>query len=93
MISPSLEYAQRFNGVTVQFTVQAGTTDALLGMGVRGPGLVGDPYSNLQPVYSGWGSTQAFFKLEGSVVNIGLGQGSALTTFNLNIERFSVVPR
>ena len=92
-ISPSLEYAQQYNGVTVQFNVQAGTTNSLLGMGVKNAGLNGGAYGNLPLVQSGWGSSSAFFKLEGNVVNIGLGQGSALNTFNGNIVNFNLVPK
>jgi RHS repeat-associated protein len=92
-ISPSLEYAQQYNGVTVQFNVQAGTTDSLLGMGVRNAGLNGGAYGNLPLVQSGWGSSSAFFKLEGNVVNVGLGRGSALNTFNNNIVNFNLVPK
>jgi len=92
-ISPSLEYASKYNGVTVQFGVQAGTTDSLLGMGVRNAGLNGGAYGNLPLVQSGWGSSSAFFKLEGNVVNVGLGRGSALNTFNNNIVNFNLVPK
>jgi RHS repeat-associated protein len=90
-ISPSLETASKYNGVTVQFNVQAGTTDALLDMGVRNAGLTQAPFGNLPLVQSGWGNSNAFFKLEGGVVNIGLGQGPALNTFNNNIVNFTVV--
>ena len=92
-ISPSLEYAQQYNGVTVQFNVQAGTTDTLLGMGVRNAGLSGGAYDSLPLVQSGWGSSSAFFKLEGNVVNVGLGNGSALNTFNNSILNFNLVPK
>ena len=92
-ISPSLEYASKYNGVTVQFNVQAGTTDSLLGMGVRNVGLNGGAYRNLPLVQSGWGSSSAFFKLEGNLVNVGLGRGSALNTFNNNIVNFNLVPK
>jgi len=92
-ISPSLEYASKYNGVTVQFNVQAGTTDSLLGMGVRNAGLNGGAYNGLPLVQSGWGSSSAFFKLEGNVVNVGLGRGSALNTFNNNIVNFNLVPK
>ena len=64
-ISPSLEYAQQYNGVTVQFNVQAGTTDSLLGMGVRNAGLNGGAYGNLPLVQSGWGSSSAFLSWKG----------------------------
>jgi RHS repeat-associated protein len=91
-ISPSLEYASKYNGVTVQFNLQAGTTDSLLGMGVRNAGL-GGSYGNLPVVQSGWGWSGAFFKQEGNVVNIGLGRGPALDTFNDNIVNFNLVPK
>ena len=96
-ISPSLQYAQQYNGITVQFSVQAGTTDSLLGMGVRNVGLSGGPYNSLPVLQSGWGASSAFFKLEGQIggqplVNIGLGQGSALNTFNNNIINFNFIP-
>jgi hypothetical protein len=92
-ISSSLQYAQKLNGVTVQFNVQAGTADTLLGMGVRNAGLNSGAYGNLPLVQSGWSSSSAFFKLEGDVVNIGLGRGSALNTFNNNILNFTRVPQ
>jgi len=92
-ISPSLEYAQQYNGVTVLFNVQSGTTDSLLGMGVRNAGLNGGAYGNLPLVQSGWGASSAFFKLEGNVVNVGLGNGSALNTFNNSIVNFGLVPK
>jgi hypothetical protein len=66
-ISPSLEYAQQYNGVTVQFNMQAGTQNALMGMGVRNSaaGFAGTAYEGLPMVQSGWGSSSAFFKMEG----------------------------
>jgi hypothetical protein len=39
------------------------------------------------------GSSSAFFKLEGNVINVGLGRGSALNTFNNNIVNFNLVPK
>lgn len=95
-ISPSLEYAQQYNGVTVQFNVQAGTTDALLGMGVRNSaaGFAGTAYEGLPLVQSGWGSSSAFFKWEAQdLVNIGLGRGPALNTFINNIVNFNLIPK
>jgi hypothetical protein len=92
-ISPSLQYAQQYNGVTVQFGMRAGTTDSLLGMGVRNAGLGGGAYDVLPLVQRGWGSSSALFKVEGDVVNIGLGRGSALNTFNNNIVNFNLVPK
>ncbi|HEV2327430.1 MAG TPA: DUF6531 domain-containing protein [Verrucomicrobiae bacterium] len=94
-ISPSLEYAQQYNGVTVQFNVQAGTQNALMDMGVRNSaaGFTGTAYESLPLAQSGWGSSSAFFKWEGeNLVNIGLGQGPALQTFNNNIINFTLTP-
>lgn len=92
-VSPSLQYASEYSGVTVQFNVQAGTADALKVIGVRNAGLNSGAYGNLPLVQRGWGSSNAFFKLEGNVVNIGLGRGSALDTFNNNIVNFTSVPK
>jgi hypothetical protein len=92
-ISPSLEYASLYQGVTVRFTVNPGTTESLLGIGVRNAGLTGNPYAALPIVRSGWTSANAFFKLEGGVVNIGLGRGSALQIFNDNIVNFAAVAK
>ena len=92
-ISPSLQYASGYEGVTVQFGVQAGTTESLMGIGVRSAGLSEDAYSSLPLVQKGWGSSGAFFKLEEGVVNIGLGRGTALNTFNRNIVNFRLVPK
>ncbi len=92
-ISTSLQYARNYRGVTVQLSVRAGTTDSLMGMGVRNAGLNGGAYGNLPLVQSGWGSSSAFFKLEGDLVNIGLGRGSALDTFNSSMTNFKLVPQ
>ena len=94
-ISPSLEYAQQYNGVTVQLNAQAGTQNALMGMGVRNSaaGFAGTAYEGLPSVSGGWTSSSAFFKWEGGTVNIGLGNGSALNTFNNNLVNFSLVPK
>jgi RHS repeat-associated protein len=95
-ITPSLQYAQQYNGVTVQFNVQAGTQDALMGMGVRNSAndFIGTSYESLPLVQSGWGSSSAFFKAEGNgLFNIGLGNGTALDTFNSSIVNFNAVPK
>jgi hypothetical protein len=94
-VSPSVGFSQQYNGVTVQFNVQAGTSDALMGMGVRNSaaGFAGTVYEGLPTVSSGWTDTSAFFKWEGGTVNIGLGNGPALNTFNNNIVSFGLVPK
>jgi RHS repeat-associated protein len=92
-ITESLAYAMTYRGVTVELTVRGGTAEALLAMGVRNVGLTSGVYGSLPLVQSGWWSSAAFFKLEGELVNIGLGRGSALNTFNSNIVNFNLVPR
>lgn len=94
-ISPSLEYAQQYSGVTVKFDTQVGTQNALMEMGVRNRalGFTGTPYEGLPLVESGWSSSSAYFKIEApGLVNIGLGQGPALNTFNESIINFNLVP-
>ena len=44
-------------------------------------------------VAPGWSSTFAFFKGEGGVINIGLGNGTALDSFNEAILGFGEVAR
>jgi hypothetical protein len=56
-------------------------------------GLAGTAYEGLPTVQRGWAACSAFFKIEGNVVNIGLGNGSALNTFNNGIVNFSLVPK
>ncbi len=57
------------------------------------PGLDPCPYASLEIIRSDWMQTNAFFKFETTVVNIGLGKGAALDTFNNNILTFSRVSR
>lgn len=89
-LSPSLQYAKQYNGVTVGFTLRGGTTESLMNIGVRNAGLTGEAFQSLPLVQRGWTSNSAFFKLEGDVINIGLGRGTALETFNNNILTFGL---
>jgi hypothetical protein len=92
-ISPSQAYSQGYQGVTVRFSVQAGTQDALAGMGVRDASAAASvAYPDMPLVSSGWTSSSAFFKGEGGILNIGLGRGPALNLFNDSIVGFGVVP-
>ena len=92
-ISPSSEFSSAYEGTTVQFSVQPGTTDALANVGVRDTSnLVGAAYPDMPVVQSGWTSSSAFFKGEGDVINIGLGRGTALDIFNNSIVGFGEVP-
>ncbi|MFM2353878.1 MAG: hypothetical protein RLZZ608_1284 [Actinomycetota bacterium] len=83
-ITESAEYALRYGGVTVQFSVVPGTKAALEAIGVRnrGGGEAALQYPDMPVASSGWGQTSALFKGEGDNVNIGLGAGRALEIFN-----------
>jgi hypothetical protein len=63
-------------------------------MGVRNSarGFAGTAYESLPEVTPGWTSSNAYFKWEKGIVNIGLGQGPALDLFNGNIINFKAVP-
>ena len=89
-ISPSLEYAQQYETLVSRCSLICSQvlTNSLLNIGVRGPGLSGPLYDGLPMVQRGWTSTNAFFKMEGGVVNTGLGNGAALDTFNSGIQSF-----
>ena len=74
-------------------SVRPGTTSSLVRMGVRdGSALASSAFPNMPLVSRGWTSTSAFFKGEGKTVNIGLGRGSALNTFNDSILSWQAVP-
>lgn len=92
-VSPSGEYASRYEGVTVKFAVRGGTQDALAGVGVRDASAVASAaYPDMPLVSPGWTSTSAFFKGEGGILNIGLGRGPGLDIFNDGILGYEVVP-
>ncbi|WP_374581707.1 hypothetical protein [Pseudoduganella sp.] len=91
-ISPTRAFSENYQGVLVQFKMRSGTLNALEGMGVRDASALSKSLYGEMPVVSkGWSSSNAFFKAEGSQINIGLGQGRALDTFNSNIQGFSAV--
>ena len=91
-ISPSEEFSAGFRGRTVEFSVRPGTTDALAEMGVRDTSSITTAaYPDMPLVSRGWNTTSAFFKGERGVINIGLGRGPALDTFNDAILGFREV--
>ncbi|WP_043795488.1 RHS repeat-associated core domain-containing protein [Allochromatium vinosum] len=93
-ISPTKSFASNYNGVLVEFNMQAGTTQALRAVGVRDTSvLTRQLYGELPTVSKGWTSENALFKAERSQIKIGLGRGAGLETFNSNILDFGVVPR
>ncbi len=91
-ISPTQAFAEGYEGALVQFRLQAGTTEQLAAIGVRdASALSSAAYPNMSIVGRGWTAGNAFFKAEGAQINIGLGRGAALNTFNNNIAGFNVI--
>ena len=91
-ISPTKTFSEGYRGVVVEFNVKPGTTDALKGIGVRDSSKIARrQYGDLPTVSQGWKTNNAYFKGEGAQVNIGLGKGKALETFNNNIQGYTVV--
>jgi hypothetical protein len=89
-ISPTRAFSARYDGVLVQFRLQPGTTAKLAEHGVSdGSDLVRGAYPALRKCDSGWGTKHALFKSERKQINIGLGRGPALETFNSNIIDFN----
>lgn len=89
-ISPTKSFAQNYSGTLFEINLNPGTVSQLENIGVRNAAAV-HPYGNLPLVGRGWKSTNAFFKLEGTQVNIGLGNGTALDIFNSNIQNFRII--
>uniref|UniRef100_UPI0010F966D2 pre-toxin TG domain-containing protein n=1 Tax=Chitinivorax sp. B TaxID=2502235 RepID=UPI0010F966D2 len=91
-ISPTRAFSESYDGVLVQFNMKPGALSALESIGVRDTSaLTKAMYSNMSLVSKGWPSSNAFFKAEGAQINIGLGGGAALDTFNVYIHSFSMV--
>jgi hypothetical protein len=93
-VSTSRAYSEGWIGkpgydVLVEFTVQPKTIQDLAKIGVKNDAelIFKSGFEDLIPVTSGWSSTKAFFKGEGTAVNIGLGAQS-VNTFNSNITTF-----
>jgi RHS repeat-associated protein len=102
VISPTRAFAADYDGVLVQFNVRGGTTQALAGVGVRdGSRLGGQLHGNLPSVTTveNWTLHNAYFKAERlrstgiQQINIGLGKGAGLDTFNSNILDFIALPK
>ncbi len=91
--SPSLSYASEYSGTTVKFTLQPGTIGQLADIGVRDSSkIVTGAFPSMPSVTTvdGWTDTNAYFKGEGAQINIGLGTGAALDTFNNNILSYGI---
>ncbi|MFY0602136.1 MAG: hypothetical protein JXR03_20845, partial [Cyclobacteriaceae bacterium] len=94
-ISPTAAFSEGYEGVLVEFTLRPGTTEALKQIGVRDKSnltrtVVGE-MQEVSELKQGWTKNNAYFKGEGQQINIGLGKGKALDTFNDNIKGFKVL--
>lgn len=91
-ISPTQEFSEAYDGVLVELEMQQGTTEQLVSVGVRdSSALTAATYPNMPLVSRGWSAANAFFKAEGGQINIGLGRGTALETFNNSLKGFRVL--
>ena len=91
-ITPNASYASGYNGLTVKFTVRNRTVNWLMKIGVRDTSpMLSSMYPSMPIVSKGWMATNAYFKLEQGIINIGLGYGKALDIFNKGILMFGLV--
>ena len=94
-ISPTKSFSGDYDGVTVKFELNKGTVSLLEQIGLSNGDratLAKKMYPQM-PYVSGvkWTENYAFFKAEGSQINIGLGKGNALEIFNSNINSYKKV--
>lgn len=89
-ISPTKSFAQNYTGTLFEINLKPGTLSQLEAIGVRNASS-GHPFGHLPLVGKGWKGTNAFFKVEGHQVNIGLGNGRALSIFNSSIQSFNKI--
>lgn len=90
-ISPTSAYSSKYTGVLVQFEVKPGTFEQLRNIGVRDANHPMTSGLNFRSISGNWRSNNAFFKQEKGQINIGLGEGKALETFNSNIQNFKAL--
>lgn len=81
-VSPTKSFSSDYDGVMVKFELNNGTTSMLEKIGLSNGDramLAKEVYPDM-PYVSGvkWTENFAFFKAEGSQINIGLGKGKAL---------------
>jgi hypothetical protein len=90
--SPTQSFSEAYSGYLVKFLVATGTINKLVAIGVSdGSADVKTKFGTMPLVASGWTTTKAYFKKEGVQVNIGLGTGTALTTFNAGFKEYELV--
>ena len=100
--SPTLSYIKNagYNGTIVKFQIKTGTIEKLEKIEIRNDKTrkMMTNFSQMPPMNSveNWTQTRALFKTEGTKqglqqINISLGKGKALETFNENIVKFEIV--
>ncbi|SDQ82063.1 RHS repeat-associated core domain-containing protein [Chryseobacterium soldanellicola] len=90
-ISPTRSFAEGYEGVTFKINIKHSTYADLLDIGVKDASSA-HPFSSMPSVGKGWKSTNAFFKVEGNQLNVGLGNGKALDIFNSGIKSAKPIP-
>jgi hypothetical protein len=91
-ISPTQSFSEGYDGNLVKFTLEPGTTESLMQIGVRNISELTNRLLPDMPIVSkGWAKYFAFFKGEGDQINIGLGKGPALDIFNDAITAFEEI--
>ena len=93
--SPFQAFSEDYDGVLVKWYVNLGTIDDLRVIGrTDGSTLVASQFGDMPQAVSGWPDDFVRFKKEGTQVNIQLGVGPGLDTFNDNLIAFErvVVP-
>nr|WKF59905.1 Toxin CdiA [Paraburkholderia busanensis] len=91
-ISPVLSYSSRYKGVTVQFTMAPGTSDALQEIGIAANPPASAVLPNLSTQTESWTQTNVLFKVERGQMSTLLGKGAGINIFNKNIVQFQRVP-
>jgi hypothetical protein len=95
--SPTRAFSEGYDGVLVEFEMKPGTTAELQKIGVSdGAPLTTEALPNMPTsaeVGGKWNQKYARFKGEGSQINVQLGRGRGLDTFNDNIDGFRALPR
>lgn len=91
-ISPTRSFAEGYEGVTFKINIKHSTYSDLMKIGVKDASSA-HPFPNMPNVGRGWKSSNAFFKVEGNQMNVGLGNGKALDIFNSGIKNVKQIPQ
>jgi hypothetical protein len=90
-ISPVLSYSSTYDGITVKFTVQPGTSESLQEIGIAANRPASIELPELSTRTGPWMQTNVRFKVEGGQMTTQLGQRPGIDIFNGNIIQFERV--